>query len=234
MDRQYLFILSPPYSGSTVLWRLLQTAPLVSALPDEGQKLPELRGMMRTDPWNPATPFDWHLISEVWHRHWNLDRPVLLEKSPPHLCRPQALLQHFAPAWFILLLRDPLATCEALHRRNAMNYTEAAERWLAWLRLHLDARATLPRTLTLYYEDLVTAPTETFARLADWMPALAGVAPETAVRAHAIDGDQTRRLTDLNAVKFAQIGADDRDRVIATLRRHAALLEATPYAATWL
>lgn len=234
MNRKYLFILSPPYSGSTVLWRLLQTAPTVAALPDEGQKLPELRAMMRDDPWNPRREFDWPAISTVWHRYWDLQRPVLLEKSPPHLCRPQQLQRHFEPAWFILLLRDPLACCEALHRRNGMSYADAIGRWLSWLDLHLAARATLPGSITLYYEDLVDAPTESFARLARWLPELAAVDANAPVRAHAVDGEQTRPLTNLNPEKLARISDADRDTVLTALRTRQAALAATPYAAVHL
>ena len=230
MPRKYLFILSPPYSGSTVLWRLLQTSRAVSALPDEGQKLPELRAMMRDDPWNPARHFDWQRISHVWHAHWDLERPVLLEKSPPHLCRPRALLQHFQPAWFLLLQREPLALCEAMHRRNGWDFSHAAGRCIGWLEHYHAARALLPRTLTVFYEDLVADPVSVMQRVGSWMPELADIDVTARVRAHAIDGEQTRGLTDLNPRKLAAIAPADRQRVEAVLSAHRGLLADTPYA----
>lgn len=234
MDHKYLFILSPPFSGSTVLWRLLQTSMQVSALPDEGQKLPELEAMMRAEPWNPEREFDWQRVGEVWHSYWDLDRPVLLEKSPPHLCRFRALDAAFQPAWYILLLRDPLATCEALERRNGWSWEQAAGRWLEWLRWHLECRQSLTHTQVVYYEDMVGDRRRCFAALANWLPELGDVDPDASVRAHSVDGVRERPLTDLNAPKLARLSEDARARVIAELRRAPELLAATRYADTYL
>jgi hypothetical protein len=153
-----------------------------------------------------------------------------MEKSPPHLCRPRALQQHFQPAWFILLLRDPLALCEAMARRNGYSYEHGAQRCIEWLRLYRAARATLPRNITVFYEDLVAAPDRTVARLGAWLPELADVDATASVRAHAVDGEQTRPLTDLNPQKLAAISPADRRRVEDVLAEHEALLTGTPYA----
>jgi hypothetical protein len=64
-----------------VPWRLLLTSSQVSALPDEGQKLPELREMMRKNPWDPSTVFDWALIASTWHQYWDSSTPFLIKKS---------------------------------------------------------------------------------------------------------------------------------------------------------
>ncbi|MFK8041803.1 sulfotransferase family protein [Congregibacter sp.] len=233
MQHQYLFILSPPYSGSTALWQLLKTSSQVSALPDEGQKLPELRKMMRENPWDPSTIFDWNLISTIWHQYWDPKKPVLLEKSPPHLCRVEAILEHFQPAEFILLMRDPLAICEALHRRNGMPWEAAAERWTYWLELHLKAREEQSCSHLLYYEDMVADPSSTFRALAEWLPSLQDVDYKSAIEAHAVDGVQKRPLLDMNPRKIAQIKPADRMRVLKTLEKSLPLIEETPYAAQY-
>jgi hypothetical protein len=47
-----------------------------------------------------------------WRMHWNVSKPILLEKSPRH-CVMMRLLQHWFTAErsaFIVLLRHPLAT----------------------------------------------------------------------------------------------------------------------------
>jgi hypothetical protein len=236
MKNTYLFILSAPYSGSTVLWRLLQTSSQVSALPDEGQKLPELRTMMRDKPWDPKTCFDWDLIYHTWHSYWDSSKAVLLEKSPPHLCRVATLQAHFQPARYILLLRDPLAICEALNRRNGMDWTQAAERWIHWLRLHLDCRQALAGEAfrVLYYEDMVSQPGQSFTALGTWLPSIADVDPFAAIEAHAIDGVQRRPLLNIDSKKLARVGARERGLVLAALRQERQLLEQTPYAATYL
>jgi hypothetical protein len=56
----HLFVLCPPYSGSTVLWKLLATSPNVSALPVEGQFLESTQGVMKNvfDPAQIAVGYD--------------------------------------------------------------------------------------------------------------------------------------------------------------------------------
>ena len=212
-----------------MLWRLLQTSSQVSALPDEGQKLPELREMMRTRPWDSDTEFDWNLISNTWHRYWDLSKPILLEKSPPHLCRVETIEQHFKPAKFILLMRDPLAICEALHRRNGMDWDDAAQRWIFWLELHLQTLERWPDSHLLYYEDLVSDPESAFSAMAHWLPELRDVDIHQPVKAHAIDGVRRRALSDMNPQKLQAISPADKTRVLARLETALPLLSRTPY-----
>lgn len=234
MPAKYLFILSPPYSGSTVLWRLLQTSSQVSALPDEGQKLPELRSMMRERPWDPDTVFDWELVSKTWHRYWDGDKAILLEKSPPHLCRSAILEQHFKPTHFICLMRDPLAICEALHRRNDMDWEAAAQRWIEWLTMLLETLERRPDSHLLYYEDMVARPRQTFTALASWLPELRDVDYRSAIEAHSVEGVQRRPLSDMNPQKLSRIAPAEKQRVVHVLQSYPSLLARTPYGAHYL
>ena len=61
----YLFILCPPYSGSTLLWRLVATSSNVSVLPAEGQFLPEVKDEMRAAAWEPDVDVSSPRIKEV-------------------------------------------------------------------------------------------------------------------------------------------------------------------------
>lgn len=229
MQHKYLFILSGPYSGSTVLWRLLQTSTHISALPCEGQKLPALSPMMRDDPWNPERVFDWAQIRRVWEEHWDLDKPVLLEKSPPHLCRAEVIDSEFQPARFILLLRDPLAVCEALHRRNGLSYSEAARRWLHWLKLHIGCRARLPGSMVVSYEAMTEQPRRVFTELGAWLPELADVNWRAPILAHSVEGVRERPLINLNRLKLERVSLAQRQEVFAVLAGEREAIQATPY-----
>ena len=55
----YVFVLCPPYCGSTVLWKLIATSDRVSALPDEGQFLPEVKDTMRDGEWDASRHMPW-------------------------------------------------------------------------------------------------------------------------------------------------------------------------------
>ena len=62
--KTYLFVLCPPLSGSTLLWKLLQTSPSVTAHPKEGQFLEGVVEIMRKGAWNPEQKFPWKKIKK--------------------------------------------------------------------------------------------------------------------------------------------------------------------------
>lgn len=115
---KYLLILSPPYAGSTVLWQLLQTSPHVSALPTEGQYLEPVKQIMTGHPGNAGLPLPWALIKQEWSKHWDLSKPLLLDKSIRNLSHAKEIEQAFETSWFIVVMRDPYALCEGFARRR--------------------------------------------------------------------------------------------------------------------
>ena len=127
IQHAYIFILCPPYAGSTVLWQLISTAQNVSPLPDEGEVLPEIKDIMRAKPWDSECSLPWKTIKDVWEQYWDHTKPFFIEKSPPNLIRTQAILKHFDPAYFIIMVRNPYAHCEGLMRRNGDTAKHAAE-----------------------------------------------------------------------------------------------------------
>ena len=114
----HLFILCPPYCGSTLLWKLMSTSDNVSALPEEGQFLPEVEGIMRDKPWQRDHAMPWEQIRAVWETYWDIEKPLLVEKSPPNIIRAKAIAEHFDPARFVIMARNPYAHVEGLMRRN--------------------------------------------------------------------------------------------------------------------
>jgi hypothetical protein len=105
-------------SGSTLLWRLLQTSPHVSALPNEGQYLQPVRKIMLPDRWNPELKLPWAKIKDEWHKFWDLEKPLLLDKSVPNLIRAKQIEAAFPGAHFVAMVRDPYAQCEGIVRRR--------------------------------------------------------------------------------------------------------------------
>ena len=95
------------------LWDINSTSGLtrfVSALDDadteEGQEVlrsPRKEGWHkvgwkeRPDRWNaPDSSFNWTELSETYHRLWDLDKPLLVENSPPEMNRADALNRTFS------------------------------------------------------------------------------------------------------------------------------------------
>ena len=165
----FLFVGGMPHSGTSFLNYLLQQEfePWLSghhfdrAVNDEGQWLqtvykrsggscqwafdPELRLTGKSD-----------LISSVsraaifsrWGDHWNLSKPVLLEKTPQNIMKMQFLQAMFPRASFIMIVRHPLAThkhwMKTWNCAPARCYVQAMINSLDhWLYLHYSLRADL-------------------------------------------------------------------------------------------
>jgi len=79
--KRHLFLLCPPYSGSTVLWKLIQTSPNVSALPAEGQFMNSVQHLLLDERWSADKQIPWDVVKEKWEEAWDLDKPILLEKA---------------------------------------------------------------------------------------------------------------------------------------------------------
>lgn len=204
----YLFVLCPPYCGSTVLWKLLATSQQVSALPAEGQFLPELQDIMRAHPWRRDAPLPWAHIKTVWESYWDHAKPVLLEKSPPNLIRVDEIRAHFQPVKFIAMVRNPYAHAEGLMRRNGWPVARAANFALMCLRTQRRNADSADDTLTLTYESLVQDPSAACERLTAFVPELGPLDHGASFEVHSVDGTLTRQITDLNGQKMAALTPD--------------------------
>jgi len=69
------------------------------------------------------------LIKE-WSKHWDLTKAVLLEKSPPNLIRTRFLQAMFPGAYFITVVRHPVAVAYATQK---MFLTRLADSWVSQL-----------------------------------------------------------------------------------------------------
>lgn len=203
----YLFVLCPPYCGSTLLWKLLATSGNVSALPGEGQFLPELADIMREKPWQAEHSLPWPTIKAAWEKHWDHDKPILLEKSPPNLVRAAQIARHFSPSKFIVMVRNPYAHAEGLIRRNGFPVRRAANFAGMCLRTQWKNAQTLDNVLVLTYESLVQDPEGACKALIEFEPALHDIDHRANFEVHSVDGTLNRPITDLNAKKIASLDA---------------------------
>jgi Sulfotransferase family len=225
----YLFLLCPPYSGSTLLWKLLSTSNSVSSLPDEGQFLPEVETMMRSNPWDPKRSLPWPEIKAIWESYWDLSKPVLLEKSPPNLIRALDIRTHFAPVKFIVMVRNPYAHSEGLMRRNNWSVNRAAHFSAMCLRTQLRNARELEDVLVLTYESLVQDPAKACQQLAVFMPALADVDRHASFQVHSIDGTIDRPITELNTKKIASLSPQTIASMNGVFEQYRETIEAWGY-----
>ncbi|MEO0776534.1 MAG: sulfotransferase [Bacteroidota bacterium] len=220
-ERYFLFVLCPTYGGSTLMQEILSTSPGVS--PNnvwgtrEGLGLPQVRRHFDYRRlWEADYQLPWPRIRREWEGYWQHDRPVLLEKSPSNLVHAPQMAPHFDPAYFVVMVRQPLAHCESLIRRDALSPTAAARFCLDSLRHQKRNLEQLPRCLLLPYEALVDQTTASVRALLDFLPPLQHLRTDRRFRAHNYHR-QNLPLTNLNAAKIARLSADQREEINRTL-----------------
>ncbi|MDY6781435.1 MAG: sulfotransferase [Cyanobacteriota bacterium] len=223
--KSYVFILCPPYSGSTLLWKLVSTSDAVSSLPKEGQFLPEVRKVMRRDPWNSNEQFPWETIKEVWNKYWDPSKPLLLEKSPPNIIRTREIIEHFSPIYFLLMVRNPYAHCESLMRRNKVNAEEAAEFTLRCMRQQAENVANLDVSLAFTYEALVQNPKLIAEKIQSFIPQIGELQYDKKFETRAIDGIQSRKIVDFNQKKIDNLSLSDLDKINRALGENKDIME---------
>ena len=108
-EAQFLFILSPPYCGSTLLNQLLSTSENVSCNNNlgtrEGQLLPEVKNFMfQKDRWNKNVEYPWKDIKKVWMKYWDQRKTILMDKSNTNIMRVTAIKKVFDNIVFFFIV----------------------------------------------------------------------------------------------------------------------------------
>jgi hypothetical protein len=168
-------------SGTSPVARWIAMHPAVSAFEDtgvyedEGQHLQDVypTAGAHGGPGRFAFDADAHLTeasalaSEAsrerlwasWSPHWDLSKPVLLEKSPPNLVRTRFLEALFGGARFVIVIRHPIAVATATRKWMRSSRRRLLEHWLTAHELMLADAARVPELAIVRYEDVVGDPT---------------------------------------------------------------------------
>ena len=178
-SRRLVFVGGLHRSGTTALASALSHHPDVSGLTgtpakeDEGQHLQSVYPAANTyggagrfaledkahltESSPLATPENAERLLAAWERYWNLDRPFLVEKSPPNLVMTRFLQALFPDAAHVVVVRHPvvvaLSTKKWARSRTLLQLVEHNLR--AYETFEQDA-PHLRRVHVLRYEDLVT------------------------------------------------------------------------------
>ncbi len=192
-DYKFIFICGLHRSGTSVLFRTLREHPEISGFQETG--VPEDEGMHLQSIYKPSGDYggagkfafqpESHLtetspsisaesklrLFAEWSRHWNLDRPYLLEKSPPNLTKTRFLQKMFKQTFFIVFLRHPIAVSYAT-RRWYKHYgiywrklSTTLEHWLIAHELFEKDRPFLGNVFITRYEDFVSQPNESLEKI---------------------------------------------------------------------
>jgi hypothetical protein len=207
---QLVFLAGLHRSGTTLLARLLAAHPQVSgfsgsgAPADEGQ---HLQSVYPSDhehgrPGRFGFAPEMHLtessplvseqsaatLFEEWSPHWDLSRPLLLEKSPPNLLKTRFLQALFPNSAFVVLVRHPIPVSLATARwRRTRRYHRLLEHWLRCHALFEADRGRLERVYVTQYEQLVREPEAVLQGIFEFLE-LEPIAPNEPVEQGANEG----------------------------------------------
>ena len=230
---KYVFILCPPYCGSTLLSQILASSPNVSINNSEGtcegQTLPEVRDQMFVDNrWDPELKINWPSVKQVWQRHWDLRKPILLEKSPPNILRPGQIMEHFEPVYFFAMWRNPYAHCESQIRRNGNSPRQAAGFAIRCLKIQRRNIEQLGNLLPISYEELTAGP-ERFARQAiEFLPDLNKLKTTGCFKIHNKSGEDLA-IQNLNEEKIDALSYPERQEINGVFRDNRDTLDYFEY-----
>lgn len=190
-EHQFIFIGGLHRSGTTLLGRLLAEHPQISgfrdtgATEDEGQHLQsvypaaqEFGGPGRfgfnsnsfLDERSPlVSPENAEKLFRQWSPYWDLQKPFLLEKSPPNLVRTRFLQALFPNSRFIIVMRHPIAVSYATKKWSHARIHSLIEHWLVCYERFESDRPYLNRVLVLRYENLIADPGGTLDRIYEFL-----------------------------------------------------------------
>jgi len=142
LQPHFLFLITPPYSGSTAIARLLNTSHRTAFLQKRGEGQWLVPGLSAKGRWDPDMPVDYPSVKAVWLRAFQDLLPltqttdVVIEKSPPNMVRIERLADQFRDCSFIANHRDPYANCASiLYRRHEADSLGRPERLAALQKL---------------------------------------------------------------------------------------------------
>lgn len=186
--RRLVFVGGLHRSGTTPLTRMLAEHPQVAGLTatgveeDEGQHLQSVYPIARSYGGAGVFAFDprAHVTEESplrvastsadllrsWTPFWDVERDLLVEKSPPNLVMGRFLQSVFPGSCLVVVIRNPVVV--ALSTKKWARWTSLPKLVRHWVVAHEVLRADarhLDRLLVLRYEDLVHEPHETLERL---------------------------------------------------------------------
>lgn len=201
--KKYIFVLCPPYQGSTPIINLLDssnhTSTFVTAPTQfgEGQWLLELNGITDYDSnrWNPSYNLDMEQLKYIYDKYWDHSKLIYVEKSPPLICRAKQFEDYFSKfgeVYFIISIRSPYSTD---------HYT--AEEWITFAQYQKKNIETLKNKIITSYEELCTNTNNVIEKITSIIPELSDIQNQSNAnirteRGEKINSNKVDRIIDKN------------------------------------
>ena len=232
-EPQFLFILSPPYCGSTLLNQLLSTSENVSCNNNlgtrEGQLLPGVKHFMfQKDRWDENVQYPWKKVRKIWLKYWDYSKPIFLDKSIPNIMRVDEIEKVFSPIKYMCMVRNPYAQVEGLMRRNKQDAKSAAEFAIKCLYYQSKNRKR-ENILFFTYEQLCDNGEEIFQRMIKFIPELSDLDMNIELTSHNFKSKGKMKKANLNDEKIAKISETDFEIINSIFEKDKDLLKEFGY-----
>ena len=226
---KFLFILSPPYCGSTLLNQLLSTSKNVSCNNNlgtrEGQLLPEVRELMfQKNRWNENIKYPWKDIKKAWMKYWDQTKPILLDKSIPNIIRVKEIKKEFNEIYFICMVRNPYAQVEGIIRRNNSSAEDAANFAIKCLKYQKENIEQENNLLFFSYEQLCEEKQTILKKIINFLPELNDININILFNAHNFKTTESMAITNLNKEKITKLSSKQLNIINTIFKKDRELL----------
>jgi hypothetical protein len=179
-EHDFVFVGGLHRSGTTLLARAIAKHDEVSgfrkteALANEGQFLQSVYPIARefggtgrfgfdershlTEDSPLATVANRERLLSEWGQYWDLDKRVLVEKSPPNLLKLRFLQALFPDATFVVIMRHPIPVSYATQKWSKTSLESLLEHWLVCHEIFLADAPNIRKLALVRYEDFVAEP----------------------------------------------------------------------------
>lgn len=171
------------------------------------------------DRWDPLKQIPWERVKRVWYEEWDLKKPILLEKSPPHLVRASQLEENFPNSYFIISVRNPYAFCEGLSRRHSKNrgsYYNIAKFWIMCCRYQIRNIEELRNNIFLSYEELTNNPSHASGKIVEFLPDLHQMSLDQQFTVF----EKSMKIANLNEKQISKLSDGDIYEINQVLKEH--------------
>lgn len=199
-------------------------------------------GTRTPDRWNADFQFNWDSIRSVWLNRIEFVRSLVgrvdlvIEKSPMLSVRASQLRQVFPESFFVILNRDPFASCSSFFHRykdssldtqaRAKQFETLASKWVERSKKLREAAETFG-TATIRYEDFCDNPEACVSSLASCIPELASVDTKKPVK---VKDYPEQGIQNQNPRQLAWLKDPDAGAIREVLSQEKNLLEYFGYA----
>jgi hypothetical protein len=246
-DPLYLFVFTPPYSGSTALAGVLNSAPWSMVLNPNGEGQWLLPGLInKALRWEADMEVNWDSVRAVWGQKVKQVEQLtgrvdlVIEKSPPNMVRADGLLKAYPDNAVLVFNRNPFANCASILYRNHKADELTDERRLHlltvlardWIRYaeHLKRIIDTRAPVVLSYEEFCRDTEKALEKVISRVPQLQGADPGWQVR---VKDYEPQRISDHNARQIGRLSESEKARLSEVLSEQQELVADFGYDVDW-